>query len=130
MITKFKVNDLIKVISQSKVQFHNLIGLYGFVEEVSKDGRYCSIHALQENGHVVGMGSMSAEHLEHCNLEWLKLAKEKHDKNFELAMEVNKKYTKSIEDVEFIMACKHNITTEVVKDIYNSICKAKDQWRD
>ncbi len=100
-MTDFKVNDLVRVVRQSKTVNNHIqsIGLSGYIEKITGDyAQFVELKANSYNG-TGGQGGVPLDCLEIANndirLQQLKKAKDDiYEKHYQEAMERTKKYLK------------------------------------
>lgn len=73
-MTKFKVNDVVRIIKKPSVNQHiQLEGLVGYITEFSEDDKYVEFEEIKFNSFCGGRGSVDIDSIEHYdNIEYNK----------------------------------------------------------
>jgi hypothetical protein len=65
-MTKFKVNDIVRIIKKPSVNQHiQLLGVVGYITDFSEDGNYIEFEEIKFNSFCGGRGSVDIDCIEH-----------------------------------------------------------------
>jgi|SRR5208283_1956963 len=132
-MTDFKVNDLVKVVRQSKtINSHiHSVGLSGYIEEIV--GEYAQFVELREDG-LGGQGGVPMDCLELANndtrLQSLKKAKDAAaEKRFQESMERSNRYLKERKEVISHAMDATGASAEAIERIIEIYGEFESDWQ-